>query len=215
MPAERAGLFVFFGLIASGKSTLAEAFAEAKGLAAFNSDRVRKELAGVPATSRERTGCDQGIYTPAFSRRTYDELLARAGRELAAGRSAVLDASYQSRAERRQVLEFAVGTGASVVFILCQCSEAETRRRLERRSRDRDAVSDGRWEIFVVQRQRFEPPDELPAGTLLTVDTEQEAGALLKELEERLARTGSATGDGTGAGRKVPGSSKIHAASNP
>ena len=69
-------VWVFFGLIASGKSYLAEAWAARHSFVHLNSDRVRKELAGAAAANGRGAGADQGIYTPEFSRRTYDELLA-------------------------------------------------------------------------------------------------------------------------------------------
>ena len=47
-------IFVFFGLIASGKSTLAEHFAKRYHLPYYNTDRVRKELAGIIQAIRHR-----------------------------------------------------------------------------------------------------------------------------------------------------------------
>ena len=43
-------------------------------------------------------------------------------------------------------------------------------RHLARRAGEPQAASDARWEIYVGQRDRFEPPDELPAGARLRVD---------------------------------------------
>ncbi|MCI5209954.1 MAG: hypothetical protein D3910_14420 [Candidatus Electrothrix sp. ATG2] len=67
-------LYIFFGLIASGKSTLAELFAEAQGFPYYNTDRVRKELAGIALNERRPDGMDQGIYTPAFTEKTYQAM---------------------------------------------------------------------------------------------------------------------------------------------
>ena len=79
----RPEVWVFFGLIASGKSYLAEAWADRHGFAHYNSDQIRKELAGASSVSGRGEAPNQGIYTPEFSRRTYDELLQRAGVALA------------------------------------------------------------------------------------------------------------------------------------
>ncbi len=183
MPETRQ-LFVFFGLIATGKSVLAEAWARKRGTAYYNSDRVRKELAGLAPTANGKTTWSQGIYTKEFSRRTYDALLERAGRDLAKGLPVTLDASYHSRAERERVREFArhVG-GVRLLFVHCTCPEQEVRRRLEERARDPLAVSDGRWEIYCQQRQSFEAPDELAEDELLTLETT----APVERLVERLA----------------------------
>ena len=68
----------------------------------------------------------------------------------------VLDGSYSRRADRERVRSMAAGMGVRCVFIFCTCSEKEVRRRLELRARDPEAVSDGRWEIYLHQKQTFE-----------------------------------------------------------
>jgi len=177
-------VWVFFGLIASGKSYLAEFWAARHGFAHLNSDRVRKDLAGAAAKSGRSAGADQGIYTPEFSRLTYGELLIRAGDELRRGRSVLLDASYQSRAERDRVRNWAAGLGTPVHFVRCICPEEEVKRRLALRGADPKAISDGRWEILQVQRKRFEEPTELDETLLLTISTDRPVEELMDELDK-------------------------------
>lgn len=179
MPATRPVLFVFMGLIASGKSSLAQALAKNYGLAAYNSDVVRKELAGLNKTDKAGTSFDGGIYTPEFSRRTYDELLQRAAADLAQGRSVILDASYHKAAERRKVLEFCQSQPMEYLFILCRASEEETRRRLALRARDPKAVSDGTLAIYQKQQELFEYPDEVAADHLIDLLTDRPINELL------------------------------------
>ena len=83
-------IYIFFGLIASGKSFLAERFAAERGLPYFNSDRVRKELAGIAATDRRPAGMGEGIYTPELSAKTYQALLDRAEEALQQGAAGVI-----------------------------------------------------------------------------------------------------------------------------
>ncbi len=52
-------------------------------------------------------------------------------------------------------------------------AEEETKARLERRRKNRKAVSDGRWEIYLKQMETFDRPEEIPPGRLLQVDTSQ------------------------------------------
>jgi len=177
-------LYVFFGLIATGKSTLAAAWAAHHHLAYANSDVVRKELAGLRPTSGRPEAPEQGIYTPEFSRKTYDELRRRAEAELRQGRDMVLDASYLERAERQRVLALAEQTGATARFILCDCSDQVKQERLALRARDPQAVSDGRWEIYLRQREKFQPPTELPPDQLIIIDTNQPLPALLASLDQ-------------------------------
>ena len=180
-------LFVFFGLIATGKSTLAEAWAESLDLPYFNSDRVRKQLAGLNEQTRRREGLDQGIYSSDFSRRTYTALLERAATHLQRGVSVVLDASYQAKEERQRVRDLAHRMTCRVCFILCTCPESEMKRRMAARGKDTAAVSDGRWEIYKEQKKRFEPPDELAEDELITIDTQAPVDRLLTRLQDIVA----------------------------
>lgn len=183
-------LLVFFGLIATGKSTLAAAWAEQAGCSYHNSDRVRKELAGLAPQERQREGMNQGIYTSEFSRRTYDRLLELAEQDLAEhpGGCVVLDGSYQSRAERDRLRERLARSGRSLIFVHCVCDEDEMRRRMAVRAKDPTAVSDGRWEVYLGQKERFQPPDELGEAELIAVETRAPLAELLAGLARRLER---------------------------
>jgi len=189
MPA-RIEIVVFFGLIATGKSTLASAWAREQAMAYYNSDRVRKELAGLTAGTSGRADLDAGIYTPEFTRRTYAALLERARADIHASRGAVLDASYQLRADRDRVRDLAQELGVAARFVLCTCPEAEMRRRMEERAKDPLAVSDGRWEIYLGQKARFQFPaaDERDVVTVATIGNLPELLAKINELVARNAR---------------------------
>ncbi|MBU0908050.1 MAG: AAA family ATPase [Proteobacteria bacterium] len=186
MPAS---LFVFMGLIASGKSTLAGGLAKQFSLPYFNTDVVRKELAGKAPESRQGSPLNQGIYTPEFTRMTYDALLDHARRELSCNQSVVLDGSYHKQSERQRVVQCAAECGAALFFILCQCDDKETERRLAMRARNPQAVSDGTWEIFKRQKEGFEFPDELPGHSLMVFDTKGSAPQLLQKLVSVLSES--------------------------
>ena len=178
-------LYVFFGLIASGKSTLSDLFAQKHGWPCYNTDRVRKELAGLAASERRAEGMGQGIYSPEFTKKTYQSLLDRAQNDFKRGVCAViLDGSYGKRTDRRQVRDLARTVGAQIFFILCSCSDDEVKRRLALRARDPNAVSDGRWDIFIKQKESFEFPDELQPNQLILLNTESSPDLLLDRLEQ-------------------------------
>ena len=182
-------IYVFFGLIASGKSTLAQRFADDGHFPYYNTDRVRKELAGLDPVHRSADGVNEGIYSREFSVRTYQAMLDRASADLRAGcLGVVLDGSYHSRVERERVLKLADAQGAEVVFILCTCSEEEVQRRLLKRARDATAVSDGRWEVNQAQKEIFAYPDEQPSHRLITMDTERPVEVLLEKLQLKLEK---------------------------
>ena len=82
-------VFVFFGMIATGKSTIAQAWSWKEQLRCYNSDWVRKELAGVDPSSTHHESMERGIYTKEFSTKTYTTLLERAADRLRQGDSVV------------------------------------------------------------------------------------------------------------------------------
>jgi hypothetical protein len=182
-------LLVFFGMIATGKSSLAAAFARKWGCSYYNSDIVWKELAGLAPDSRQIAHVDAGIYTREFSRRTYDALLSRALNDLEkeAHTCVVLDGSYQSLSERQRLFQMA-GKHCRLLFVYCRCPEAVMKKRMEKRLKNPRAVSDGRWEIYLQQKRRFEMPIELSPEQLLILDTDRPLSELLFLLEENLHR---------------------------
>jgi uncharacterized protein len=181
------------GMMGTGKTALAEALATRAGLAAYNSDALRKELAAVgaaagtaPAAGSE-AAWGEGIYTPAWNARTYDALFARAEAELGAGRSVILDASFSRRADRERARALAERCGARAVLVECRLDEARTRERLRRRREAGASLSDGREALYARQREAFEPPDEWPPEAHRVVVTERPPEALADALLPALA----------------------------
>jgi len=127
---------------------------------------------------------DQGIYSRDFSRRTYDQLVKLAESDLHKnpGGCVVLDGSYQARDERERVRE-RLKNRAGIVFVYCACPEDVMRARMEQRQRDPQAVSDGRWEIYLQQKKRFEMPTELGPDQLISINTNQTLEELLNVLD--------------------------------
>ena len=74
----RVRLLVVGGSPGTGKTTVSAALAESLDAVVLSSDAVRKELAGVDAEAPMPAAYRAGIYSPEWSARTYDELLARA-----------------------------------------------------------------------------------------------------------------------------------------
>ena len=178
-------LVIFLGMVASGKSTLAQAWALKRKVPYYNTDRVRKELAGLQPTDKRPDDVGQGIYSAELSSQTYQVMLERVRQDFNSGKTeAVLDGSYGRRVDRDRVRRMAADTGAQCVFVFCVCSEREVQRRLACREQDPQAVSDGRWEIYLHQQEKFEMPDETESYDSLRLNTEREADALLAFLAE-------------------------------
>jgi predicted kinase len=192
---KRPQLYVFFGLIASGKSTLADAWAKVIGANYYNSDRLRKELAGLAVNAPQQESFNAGIYTTEFSSKTYDALLNHASTDLSFNRSVILDGSYQAKSERVRLQNLATEHRATVIFVLCRCPEELMKERMAQRAKDPEAVSDGRWEIYLQQKARFEAPDELSSNEIVTIDTNAPVEALLIQLGEMIEKINADTYD--------------------
>lgn len=186
MPQPENLLVVFFGMIATGKSYLASAWARHYDLPYYNSDRVRKELAGLAPADEQVEEVDQGIYTPEFSRRTYDALIERAAHHFEANKQAcvVLDGSYQSL-EERNLLRKRFENQVRLVFVHCFCAENVIRRRLQLRASDPDAVSDGSWKIYLAQKKRFQPVTE--AEQVIELDTDAPLEDLVRKVTTEMS----------------------------
>lgn len=190
-------IYVFFGMIATGKSSLARVWADQQGCLYLNSDIVRKELAGVIKETRVPAALECGIYSPEFTRKTYDELLRRSEMALAndTGCCIVLDASYQFVDERIRLRRI-FGGRCPLLFIYCTCSDETVKKRLALRELDQYAVSDGRWDNYLRQKQYFNMPDELPEGQLIWMNTERSLHDLLPILEIKLLEVGAKQNQG-------------------
>lgn len=174
-------LVVIFGLMGTGKTTLARGLGEALAWPVIESDQVRKALAGIDATTPAPLPFGQGIYAEEFSARTYREMRRRAAAFLSGGQSVILDGSYKRARERELVRQLARERQAVALFVYCECPPAEARRRLNLRRTDPRAVSDGRLELFAAQARDFDPlePGDQP---FLRLDTNRQPAAGLEEL---------------------------------
>jgi aminoglycoside phosphotransferase family enzyme/predicted kinase len=114
------GLTLVGGLPGSGKSTLAGALADRLGVTLLSSDRLRKELAGIPAEQSAAARYGEGLYTPEWTDRTYAALLGRAAALLSSGESVVLDATWSDARQREAALRMAEHTSADLVALHCR-----------------------------------------------------------------------------------------------
>ncbi|MGI9243683.1 MAG: AAA family ATPase, partial [Verrucomicrobiales bacterium] len=108
------------GLPASGKSFVFDALASVSGWPCHATDRIRKELAGIPPHQR----APQESYTPEASERTYSEAMRRAADSLRCG-PALIDANFANTAFRDQAREVARDAGAQIVFVWFQVDDRE------------------------------------------------------------------------------------------
>ncbi|MEI5525571.1 AAA family ATPase [Streptomyces brasiliscabiei] len=157
------GLILVGGLPGSGKSTLSGALADRLGITLLSSDRLRKELAGIPPDRPASAAYGEGIYTSEWTARTYDTLLDRAAVLLSRGEPVVLDATWSSAELRAAARRVAERTCADLVALYCQVPGGVGSARLSTRS---PGPSDADDAVAVALAAREPPwPDAVTADT--------------------------------------------------
>ncbi len=179
-------LFMTTGLVGTGKTTVAQALGKRLGLVVISSDIVRKRLAGIPVTEHRFEEYRGGIYAEDFSRRTYDEMFAEAEKFLSQGQSVILDASFKKREYRLQAKALAGEMGAEFFVIECVLNEKTVKERLELRLKE-ETTSDGRWEIFGLQKQEFDKVVEFPSESRIIVDTSEPVDKVVELILKKVA----------------------------
>jgi len=166
------------GLPGTGKTTLAGALADRLGWTVLCTDRIRKELAGIPAQRAAATagakdaGAEEagavpygsGIYSESWTDRTYAELLKRAGELLASGESVIADGSWISAAYRAGAAEAAAHASAELVQLRCTAARELAAQRIGARQQD---LSDADADIAAQMASAAEP---WPAAVTLITD---------------------------------------------
>jgi hypothetical protein len=165
------GLWITCGLSGSGKTWLARSIAQSLDALHVRSDVERKRLAGLGPLDPSHSPPDGGIYTPEYTRRTYDRLHDCAESAIEGGEAIIVDAAFLRRDERTRMLGLARRLGVPFAILHCVAPTDVLRRRLAERSRSgRDASEAG---VALLDRQPgfWEDigPDERPA--VLTIDT--------------------------------------------
>jgi aminoglycoside phosphotransferase family enzyme/predicted kinase len=170
------------GAPGTGKSTVATGLADAVGAVVLSSDRVRKELAGVPAEHHRPAAFGEGLYAEGWTDRTYQELLARAARLLGMGESVVIDATWSDACHRAAAADLARRTSSDLVQLCCDAPAGVAEERILSRP---PGTSDA--DVATARRLRSRFAFWPEATQLSTVD----APATTVERARRLVRPGT------------------------
>lgn len=145
------------GLPASGKSTIAAAYAAESGSVLVRSDVVRKARLGLAADADASAPIDTGLYTPRARAAVYDDLLREAARHAHLGVSVVLDASWSEPAARAALVRLGLECSAPVVAFECQVADDVARARIAGRAACGGDASDAGPDVLAAMRARWEP----------------------------------------------------------
>jgi uncharacterized protein len=190
--SARPALVLMHGLAGSGKTTVAQALLERAGAIRVRSDVERKRLHGLAAEARTHARPYGGIYAPEATRCTYDRLKQVVRDVAGSGHAVIVDAAFLWRAERDAFRALARELGAAFLIVSCRASQAELRRRVERREAAMSDASEAGIAVLENQIATQEPlaPDELAHAVV--VDTEDELRGAVERVTARLSRTEAA-----------------------
>jgi predicted kinase len=183
--SRRPSLVVLYGLMGTGKTSVARHLREKFGWHILSTDAVRKQISGVGENTRVYVPYNQGLYSPEMNARTYAEVCNRAENLLHGGFPVVVDGAFKRQSEREPVIAAARRSGARLLFIQTTCGGDEQRHRLEGRQQH-DTRSDGRVELMEQQRVDFEPANPGAECFFHTIDTSGPKAETQARLEELL-----------------------------
>ncbi|UOX90681.1 AAA family ATPase [Amycolatopsis sp. FBCC-B4732] len=205
----RVRLILVGGEPGTGKSTIAGGLADRLGATLLQSDRLRKELAGLEPVRRAAEGYRQGLYDTGHTDATYTELVRRAGELLALGQNVVLDASWTAARHRALAAEVAGRTDSPLLAVRCEAPEETAARRLTTRT---GALSDATPEIAHRMAADADPwPEAHPLPT-----TGSPAETLTRALAALVPEHRKSPGQRhSGPPRGAPGGARVEAEDTP
>jgi aminoglycoside phosphotransferase family enzyme/predicted kinase len=158
---SESAVLIVMGHAGSGKSTLARSLGRELGWEVFSSDRVRKELAGVPLYTRGGKAERRRLYAKAMTSRTYTALLCRALDQIRQQRGVILDATFGSRRERDRIRKALRRVGVAFCFVETRAPRRTLQQRLAARAHAHGEISDARLEDLPMLDRAYTSPVEL------------------------------------------------------
>ena len=185
---SRPTVIVIFGMIGTGKSTLAELISRELDCDVISSDKIRKEMLGIAPTERRYEPFDKGIYSEATTDRVYNEMIKMVKHVEKSGNTIILDASFSKKKYRALLNKVAKSLEISLFFVQTKARDKTIKERLLRREISGESISDARLGIFENFKKGFEKPDELQKDRHLVVSTDKAPELVLRETLTGLIR---------------------------
>ena len=180
---RRASLILLCGVVGTGKSTVANVLSEVLEAPCISSDRIRERLlADVPRAER---------YTDARRKLVYTELLRAAANILSSGRIVVLDATFETAAQRADATRVAREARADAWLVETTGEPSVVLQRLRSRAAAGLDPSDAGPEQYEASVARFERPTEWHAERAFTLATDREDWRYAVEPIARRIRAGT------------------------
>jgi aminoglycoside phosphotransferase family enzyme/predicted kinase len=184
----RPALLLTCGYSGSGKTWLARALASELPALHLRSDVERKRLAGLGSLDDSRSPPDGGIYTPEYTRRTYERLHDSAADVLGGGENVIVDAAFLKRDERERMLDLADRLEVPAAILHCTAPMELLRERVSGRSQTRADASEAGVATLERQPGYWESLGSAELARTVVVDTgTRDAVAACREALQRLA----------------------------
>jgi predicted kinase len=167
-PLKKPAMIAVMGLSGTGKTSVARAIAAELGLRVVSSDAIRKSLFG---KGEQPIGHEKENYGAEANCLTYKKLLDKGRTLLKESGGAILDATFQRAADRASAEEIANSLGANWRLVECLLSPDLIHARLDKRTKRREGHSDATWDIYLRQREKFEPLNPIDDARHLLLDT--------------------------------------------
>ncbi len=149
-------VLIVIGRVGSGKSTLARALGRELDWETFSSDRIRKELGGLPLHVRGAKPERRRLCSKAMSDKTYAALARHAATQIRQQRSVILDATFGSRPRREQLRKVLARAGVDCCFVETRAATATIKNRLKEREHSAGEISDAQLDDLATLTRTYE-----------------------------------------------------------
>jgi uncharacterized protein len=172
------------GAPGTGKTTLARALADRVGAEVISTDDVRRELKQSGTIDGQAGVLDVGLYIPEKVAAVYRDVIRRALKSLAGGRSVILDGTWRDPRQRRLAEELAAQMASPLLEIVCWTSVDTAVERVQSRG---PSASDA---TQLIARELILRDDDWDTAHL--IDTAQALPDCVDQAEKLWHNTGSA-----------------------
>lgn len=155
--AAHPALWVASGPSGAGKSRNGRVLIERCGAIRIRSDVERKRLAGLKADERATAAVGEGLYSAQMSERTYARLRQAVRAVVAAGRPALVDATFLKRAQRDEFRSLAAELGVPFALLAFDAPPDVLRARVARRAAEGLDAADADVAVLEYQLATREP----------------------------------------------------------
>ncbi|MDX5362979.1 MAG: AAA family ATPase [Pseudazoarcus pumilus] len=172
--AGRAAVWIASGPSGAGKSFGGRTLVERRGAIRIRSDVERKRLAGLKAHDRATAAVGAGLYGPEMTERTYARLLHIVRAVVAAGRPALVDATFLKRTQRDRFRALAAQLAAPFVILAFDAPPDVLRERVAKRAAEGMDAADADVTVLEHQLATREPLGDDERALAVCIDTSQD-----------------------------------------